>query len=186
MPFTGFTVTVRKSEAIDLNITIDQAFQFIVSCGVVVPPHQLAEALGDIASRVDTSGPGKAAIVFNAQPFVRSTRVKLVCDLKEAHVVNPQGQEIPSQFSTDHETGDRLLVFEATELPPVGYAVYRIVDGPGRLTDDGVGPGHHDRHSADRAHGDAHVADATIPYRDPGADRGCRSLMEGEAQMGHG
>lgn len=41
MPFTGFTVTVKKSETIDLNITIDQAFQFIVSCGVVVPSQQL-------------------------------------------------------------------------------------------------------------------------------------------------
>lgn len=40
MPFTGFTVTIRKSETIDLNITIDQAFQFIVSCGVVVPAQQ--------------------------------------------------------------------------------------------------------------------------------------------------
>ena len=40
-PFTGFTVTIKKSEAIDLNLTIDQAFQFIVSCGVVVPPHQV-------------------------------------------------------------------------------------------------------------------------------------------------
>ncbi|MCA9221315.1 MAG: hypothetical protein KDA71_13370 [Planctomycetales bacterium] len=37
---TGFTITVRRSEAIDLNITIDQAIQFIVSCGVVVPAHQ--------------------------------------------------------------------------------------------------------------------------------------------------
>jgi len=45
MPFTGFTVTVKKSETVDLNITIDQAFQFIVSCGVVVPPHQMSEAL---------------------------------------------------------------------------------------------------------------------------------------------
>lgn len=42
MPFTGFTMTVRKSETIDLDISIDQALQFIVSCGVVVPPHQLA------------------------------------------------------------------------------------------------------------------------------------------------
>jgi uncharacterized membrane protein len=40
MPFTGFTITVKKSETVDLNITIDQAFQFIVSCGVVVPPQQ--------------------------------------------------------------------------------------------------------------------------------------------------
>ena len=39
-PFTGFTVTIKKSEAVDLNITIDQAFQFIVSCGVVVAPQQ--------------------------------------------------------------------------------------------------------------------------------------------------
>ena len=45
MPITGYTINVRKSEAIDLNITIDQAFQFIVSCGVVVPPQQLQEAL---------------------------------------------------------------------------------------------------------------------------------------------
>jgi len=47
MPVTGFTVTVRKSETVELNITIDQAFQFIVSCGVVVPPHQLAEIRKD-------------------------------------------------------------------------------------------------------------------------------------------
>lgn len=41
MPVTGYTMTVRKSEVVDLDITIDQAFQFIVSCGVVVPPQQL-------------------------------------------------------------------------------------------------------------------------------------------------
>jgi len=47
MPFTGFTVTVKKSETVDLNITIDQAFQFIVSCGVVVPTHQIEQALAE-------------------------------------------------------------------------------------------------------------------------------------------
>ncbi len=41
MPVTGCTITVRKSECIDLNVTFDQACQFIVSCGVVVPPQQL-------------------------------------------------------------------------------------------------------------------------------------------------
>jgi uncharacterized membrane protein len=41
LPVTGCTITVRKSECIDLNITFDQACQFIVSCGVVVPPQQL-------------------------------------------------------------------------------------------------------------------------------------------------
>jgi uncharacterized membrane protein len=43
LPVTGATITVRKSETIDLNITVDQAFQFVVSCGVVVPPHQLMQ-----------------------------------------------------------------------------------------------------------------------------------------------
>jgi uncharacterized membrane protein len=37
MPMTGFTINVRKREAIDLELTIDQAVQFIVSCGVVCP-----------------------------------------------------------------------------------------------------------------------------------------------------
>lgn len=40
MPATGFTITVPKSETVDLNITIDQAIQYCVSCGVVVPDHQ--------------------------------------------------------------------------------------------------------------------------------------------------
>jgi uncharacterized membrane protein len=29
-----------KRETIELDITVDQALQYIVSCGVVVPPHQ--------------------------------------------------------------------------------------------------------------------------------------------------
>ena len=41
VPVTGCTITVRKSECLDLNLTFDQACQFIVSCGVVVPPQQL-------------------------------------------------------------------------------------------------------------------------------------------------
>jgi len=44
MPFTGFTITVKKSETVDLDITVDQAFQFVISCGVVVPPQQIADA----------------------------------------------------------------------------------------------------------------------------------------------
>ena len=43
MPATGFTVTVRRSEAVDLALTVDQAFQFIVSCGVVVPVGEQTE-----------------------------------------------------------------------------------------------------------------------------------------------
>lgn len=38
MPMTGFTVTIRRSEVVDLDLTVDEAIQFCVSCGVVIPP----------------------------------------------------------------------------------------------------------------------------------------------------
>ena len=41
VPGTGFTITVRKSETIDLDIPIEQALQFVVSCGVVVPASEV-------------------------------------------------------------------------------------------------------------------------------------------------
>ena len=40
MPMTGFTITVRRSETIDMDMTLDEAIQFVVSGGVVVPPGQ--------------------------------------------------------------------------------------------------------------------------------------------------
>ena len=53
MPATGFTISVPKSETIDLNISIDQAVQFCVSCGVVIPDHQQGRGTveGDVQSR---------------------------------------------------------------------------------------------------------------------------------------
>lgn len=62
MPFTGFLITVKKSETVDLNLTIDQAFQFIVSCGVVVPPQQMTRVLAQRSSgkTPDTSAYGLA------------------------------------------------------------------------------------------------------------------------------
>lgn len=37
MPATGFTIVVPRSEIVELSITVDQAIQFCVSCGVVSP-----------------------------------------------------------------------------------------------------------------------------------------------------
>ena len=45
MPVTGYTITVLRSEVIELNLTIDQALQFIVSCGVVVPEPLTAQPM---------------------------------------------------------------------------------------------------------------------------------------------
>jgi uncharacterized membrane protein len=41
MPLTGWTMIIPKSEVIDLDMTIDQACQFLISCGVVIPQQQL-------------------------------------------------------------------------------------------------------------------------------------------------
>jgi uncharacterized membrane protein len=62
MPMTGWVVSVPKSVVIDLNLTLDQAFQYYLSCGVLVPEHERAtpELLHrELARRLAESfGPG--------------------------------------------------------------------------------------------------------------------------------
>jgi uncharacterized membrane protein len=71
MPLTGFTINCLRSECIDLNITFDQACQFAISCGVVVPPHQLVDSQNGIppAVNADDSRPTAAP---SAAPSVTS------------------------------------------------------------------------------------------------------------------
>ncbi len=40
MPMTGYTMSVPRSDIVDLDISVEQAFQYIVSCGVLVPERQ--------------------------------------------------------------------------------------------------------------------------------------------------
>ena len=40
-PFTGYTITVPRSEVRELPITVEEAIRFAVSGGVLVPDHQL-------------------------------------------------------------------------------------------------------------------------------------------------
>jgi len=71
MPATGFTIAVPKSETIDLNITIDQAIQYCVSCGVVVPDHQLARSAieGEVRRRTGQSPASGIATDPNLKPI---------------------------------------------------------------------------------------------------------------------
>lgn len=48
---SGWIVTALKSDTIDLNMTVDEAIQFIVSCGVVIPPRQLADSISEASDR---------------------------------------------------------------------------------------------------------------------------------------
>lgn len=42
-PFTGYTITVPRSEVRELPITVEEAIRFAVSGGVLVPDHQLID-----------------------------------------------------------------------------------------------------------------------------------------------
>lgn len=52
MPMTGFTVNVRKRDVIDMELSIDQAVQFIVSCGVVCPPPMQPNIVSEKPARI--------------------------------------------------------------------------------------------------------------------------------------
>jgi len=57
-PVTGYTVTVRRDEVIDLPLTIDEALRFTVSGGVVVPPGEcLPESRSKAPTRAALAGP---------------------------------------------------------------------------------------------------------------------------------
>jgi uncharacterized membrane protein len=40
-PFTGYTITIRRTEVIDLPMSIDEALRFTISGGVIQPPGEL-------------------------------------------------------------------------------------------------------------------------------------------------
>lgn len=44
-PFTGYVITVPRSDTIDLSITIEDAMKFAVSGGVLIPPSQKIQAI---------------------------------------------------------------------------------------------------------------------------------------------
>jgi uncharacterized membrane protein len=41
MPMSGYSLTVLKRDVVDLNITIEEAIQYLVSCGLVMPQRDL-------------------------------------------------------------------------------------------------------------------------------------------------
>jgi uncharacterized membrane protein len=82
MPVTGFTCIVLKREVIDLNITIDQALEYIISCGVVVPPHQV-----QLATRRKNEERGRKPSSQRAELTANDGRV----------VVQPAAKRSPAQ-----------------------------------------------------------------------------------------
>jgi uncharacterized membrane protein len=58
MPMSGYSLTVLKRDAIDLSITIEEAIQYLVSCGLVMPQHDLERMRGTQGIEAVESAPG--------------------------------------------------------------------------------------------------------------------------------
>jgi len=54
-PVTGYVITVRRDEVIDLPLTIDEALRMVVSCGVLLPSSQMPPGAELPAPKVEES-----------------------------------------------------------------------------------------------------------------------------------
>jgi alpha-mannosidase len=83
-----------------------------------------------LARGIDTSGDGTPIIVWNTLSWPRTgvVQVERPAGLRRPSVISPDGAPVPVQKLPG---GD--LLFLATDVPPMGYAVYRIVSGPAAM-----------------------------------------------------
>ncbi|HIJ64680.1 MAG TPA: alpha-mannosidase [Candidatus Hydrogenedentes bacterium] len=90
-------------------------------------------AIGHLTKRIDTSGPGKPILVINTLPWARSDVVVAAMPVPRGrfNVLGPDGAAVPCQ-----RTADGAIAFQAAGVPPLGYAVYRLVSGTRRPTPD--------------------------------------------------
>ncbi|MCP4642767.1 MAG: alpha-mannosidase [bacterium] len=83
-------------------------------------------AVSHVSDQIDTSGEGQAVVVFNSLSWVRTDVASVRLDNEDGPVraVSPDGTDVPCQRGADG-----ALVFEARDVPPLGYAVYRVLQG---------------------------------------------------------
>ena len=86
----------------------------------------LSGAMRCLEDRIDTSGEGAPIIVFNPSSWPRTDVAQVEVDLPKGafHVAGPDGVPVPCQ-----RVGDSALLFEVYDVPPLGYAVYRVLPG---------------------------------------------------------
>jgi len=103
----------------------------------VLAEKQLADALYEatrlgqasaerLAAQIDTSGDGVPVVLWNALAWPRSgwVQVDVPPGLRRVGVVNAAGEAVPCQ-----KVGRGELLFLATDVPAMGYTVYRLVSG---------------------------------------------------------
>jgi len=56
-PITGYTVFIRRSEVISLNLSVDEAIKLVVSAGVIVPDREKLHALDSLGEDEGEAAP---------------------------------------------------------------------------------------------------------------------------------
>ena len=86
MPVTGYALTVLKREAIDLSITIEEALQYLVSCGLVMPQKDLEKLKNRQATAPSRAAAGertgrrpRASVNNRLVPTLRGNAFIMVC-----------------------------------------------------------------------------------------------------------
>ena len=88
------------------------------------------DAAKTLAANIDTSGDGTPVVVTNTLGWVRTDVAELPVAAAPAEgttVVDPAGKAVPCQLVEDGY-GAKAVLFDASELPAVGHAVYRLAD----------------------------------------------------------
>jgi uncharacterized membrane protein len=57
-PFTGYTITVPRTDVIEVPISVEEAIRFTVSGGVLIPDHQSIPGSDHLATVRTTTNPG--------------------------------------------------------------------------------------------------------------------------------
>ncbi|NIA14616.1 MAG: alpha-mannosidase [Nitrospiraceae bacterium] len=93
-----------------------------------------ANALRTLGDKINTTGDGTPVVVFNALSWVRDDVAAVSAALPRGNfsVIGPNGAAVSHQ-----RIGPKEILFEAPAMPPMGYAVYRIVKGKSDAGADG-------------------------------------------------
>jgi len=97
----------------------EESFKFIFKTANSI----ISKSLKLIASKVDTSGKGKAILIFNPLSWSRTDMVQVSLDDLggEVEIYDEHGRIVPSQLLEK----ERKIIFIAEDVPPVGYKEYR-------------------------------------------------------------
>ncbi|MDZ4858757.1 MAG: alpha-mannosidase [Candidatus Hydrogenedentes bacterium] len=84
------------------------------------------KAIYAVCKTIDSAGAGTPMVVFNTLSWVRGGAAEIALEkrLENIAVLDPSGQPVPHQW-----TGKSILLFQVEGVPPLGWAVYRIVTG---------------------------------------------------------